>query len=161
EQEVLETLIYLSRQKIISYIPRRRTPLIYFPTSREEARYVEIGRAIYEDRKEIMGRRVEAMIDYATNSKGCRVSRMLRYFGESTARDCGSCDVCRAKRASDKKTNPAEMLQRMDRYLKEHPHGCTSRMLEADFGRLAAEATEALRYLVSEGFCEIRDDAYY
>lgn len=97
-ETVYNALLELNRRKILVYVPRRRTPFVYVPTSREESRYVMIGKSIYEDRFEVMSRRVEAMLDYAFGDDGCRVRRMLDYFGEDDSRDCGKCDICRQKK---------------------------------------------------------------
>lgn len=98
EQEVYESLSLLSRMKVMTYVPRRRTPYIYLPTSREESRYISIGKTVYEERKKAMAQRTESMIAYAGESAGCRVRMMLAYFGEKEGRDCGKCDVCRKRR---------------------------------------------------------------
>ncbi|MDE7349663.1 MAG: ATP-dependent DNA helicase, partial [Muribaculaceae bacterium] len=65
QETVYKALLELNRKKILIYVPRRRTPYIFVPTSREETRYVQIGKRIYEERFEVMSQRVEAMIDYA------------------------------------------------------------------------------------------------
>ncbi len=104
-QVVYESLISLAKADIISFIPKRRVPFVHFPTAREEKRYVEIGPNIYENRREVMERRVEAMIDYGYNDADCRVARMLKYFGEADAQPCGTCerkpDIIRSFRTQD------------------------------------------------------------
>lgn len=100
EQDVVEALIALGREKTIHYIPRRRTPYIHVLTSREETRYMHLPRNAYEDRRTAMSRRIEAAIGYVYSSAPCRVKRMLAYFGERGAQPCGKCDVCRAERTA-------------------------------------------------------------
>lgn len=98
ESELYESLLELARMKVISFVPRSRLPLVYFPTSREEPKYLVIGKKIYEDRKNAMLRRTGAMEDYAFGARGCREERMLRYFGEQETSPCGRCDRCREER---------------------------------------------------------------
>lgn len=159
---LLESLLALGRQKVISYIPRRRTPLLYIPTAREEARSVVIGKTVYEERKEVLSQRIEAMIDYACNGRGCRVSRMLSYFGEENPGDCGSCDVCRSHRSAERQRQTSrDMVSLMTEYLQKNPRGCSPGIIKRDFGGRASEAMTALRFLESEGFCRVADGIYY
>lgn len=151
-ETVYNSLLELNRMKILSYIPRRRTPFMFVPTSREESRYVEIGRNIYEDRFDVMSARIEAMIDYAYREDGCRVSRMLEYFGEESVCECGNCDVCRSRRKSVSHISKEEMIRKVWKYMQMYPSGITQAILERNFTPYDLLAGEALRYLVEEGF---------
>lgn len=159
-ESVYNSLLELNRQKILSYIPRRRTPLMHIPTSREEGRYIEIRKSIYEDRFKIMYDRIEAMIDYAYREDGCRVSRMLDYFGEVDACDCGKCDICRSKKKSKTHISKDEMIKRVWKYMQMYPSGITQAILERNFSPDDRLAGDALRYLVEEGFA-VEDHAIY
>lgn len=151
-ETVYNALLELNRKKLIVYVPRRRTPSVYVPTSREESRYVVIGKSIYEERFEVMSRRVEAMIDYAFGSDGCRVRRMLDYFGEENSDDCGKCDVCRGKKKSSLHVSKEEMVKKVWEYMKMFPSGVTQTVLERNFTPYDRLAADALRFLVDEGF---------
>lgn len=151
-EPVYNALLELDRQKILIYVPRRRTPFIFVTTAREETRYVEIGKKIYEERFEIMSARVEAMIDYAYGEENCRVSRMLAYFGEEEPSDCGKCDVCRGRRKSSSHVSKEEMIRKVWKYMQMFPSGVTQTVLERNFSPDDRLAGEALRYLVEEGF---------
>lgn len=151
-ETVYNALLELNRQKIIVYVPRRRTPFVSVTTSREEARYVQIGKSIYEDRFEVMSKRVEAMIDYAYNDDNCRVSRMLAYFGEEKGEDCGKCDVCRRSRKSSAHISKEEMIKQVWQYMQLFPAGITQKILESKFAPNDRLAADALRFLIDEGF---------
>ncbi len=151
-EPVYNALLELNRQKIIVYVPRRRTPFIHITTSREETKYMQIGHSIYEERFEVMSKRIEAMIDYAFNADNCRVSRMLSYFGEDKVCDCGKCDVCRSRRKSSSHTSKEEMVRKVWLYMQMYPAGVTQMILERNFSPDDQLAAEALRYLVDEGF---------
>lgn len=103
ERSVYESLLELGRRKVLSYVPRSRSPYIYFPTAREDKRYVMIGKDIYEDRKKVISERTEAMIDYGFGKGKCREKILLEYFGEQDGKDCGRCDICRGKSAFRRK----------------------------------------------------------
>lgn len=155
EREVYESLLELSRAKVINYIPRSRMPQMYIPTSREEPRYLQIGKHIYEDRKKIMSRRVEAMLDYAFNGSICRENRMLEYFGESRECSCGRCDTCRNKRGSAKRGHEDIMKEICD-YLAARPGGADIRILERDLRIDKKILNSVLAFLSTEGFISIK-----
>lgn len=157
---VYEALLELGRAKIISYIPRSRQPLIYLPTSREEPRYIEIGRRIYEDRKAEMARRIESMVDYAFNPGSCRENRMLRYFGEERDAACGRCDVCRIHTHRGD-TGTVEMIRRIMDLLQGHPGGIDYRILEHKLPARGQAIREALSHLANEGHIEIKGGVVY
>lgn len=152
QETVYNALLELNRLKVIIYVPRRRTPFINVTTSREESRYVQIGKNIYEDRFEVMSARVEAMIDYAYNDSNCRVDRMLAYFGEENGKECGKCDVCRRNRKSTSHTSKEDMVKKVWQYMQMYPAGVTQTILERQFTPDDLLAAEALRFLVDEGF---------
>ncbi len=101
QETIYTALLELTRLHILHYIPRKRTPLIIFTTSREEPRHILIPRAVYEEMRERMRVRIENVIEYAYGTQ-CRETVLLNYFGEQTQDSCGACDVCiqNRKRAS-------------------------------------------------------------
>lgn len=92
--QVYHTLIYLSKCGIVSYVPRKRTPMIFFRQSREELAYLTIPFAAYEERKARNEARINKVIEYLQTTTVCRTRMLLRYFGEEAAHDCGVCDTC-------------------------------------------------------------------
>ncbi|GHU54918.1 ATP-dependent DNA helicase RecQ [Bacteroidia bacterium] len=98
--EVYETLSALSKRHIVSYIPRKKTPLIIYTRTREELKYLEIPRSAYEERKERFENRIEKVLEYMNEEHVCRSKMLLSYFGEKQAKDCGCCDVCLTKNKS-------------------------------------------------------------
>lgn len=156
EHDIYEAMLELSRAKVVSYIPRNRVPLIYVPTSREEPRYLQIGRSIYEDRREIMRKRIEAMIDYAFNTSVCRENRMLEYFGEKRKESCRKCDTCREKR---KKTHgvTTELIAAIMNYLHGRSDSVDIRILDRAMSAPHTVFAEAISYLAGENFIEISE----
>lgn len=161
ERDVYEAFLELSRAGVVSYIPQSRMPYIYYPTSREEPRYVAIHKDIYENRMAILKQRVEAMISYGFSTNRCRENMMLEYFGEKADQPCGRCDVCREHRSKASKPESqereAEIAQKIVQYLEGNPHGVAVQILE----RMVPIPTERFKYIISyliqEGL--IREDA--
>lgn len=101
-RQVYEMLKELSRRRIVSYIPRKKTPYIIYTCERVESDRLNIPPAVYEERKARYERRIGAMLDYATNETACRSRMLLHYFGERNEHDCGQCDTCIALRNKNK-----------------------------------------------------------
>lgn len=162
ENNVYEAMLELSRRKIVSYIPRSSTPSLYFPTSREEKKYVMIGVAIYEDRINVLSKRTEAMIDYAEDSDVCRVSKMLAYFGEKDKKDCKKCDICREnkKKETNDCNSEVEIVESVMNFLKNSPGGASLLAIERRCGKNGKKVAEILSYLCNEGFIEQKNQTY-
>ncbi|MDE7462654.1 MAG: RecQ family ATP-dependent DNA helicase [Muribaculaceae bacterium] len=152
DEEVYQGLLELARLKIISYVPRSRTPYIYMPTSREELRYIQIGRTVYEDRFKRREHRIEAMIDYAANADSCRVERMLAYFGEPNPTACRQCDVCRRERAKSTRMSEAELYKTVITYFQKHSGTVRYEMIEVEFADEISRVRTLIRRLCEEEF---------
>ncbi len=100
-QTVIDNLKKLTKQKIINYIPRKRTPLIVFTEERLDEKNLYLSPDNYRGRKERFLKRVEAMLQYASGTSKCRSQALLEYFGENDAYRCGKCDVCTSRNELD------------------------------------------------------------
>jgi ATP-dependent DNA helicase RecQ len=100
-EPLYESLLGLSRARVIHYIPRRTCPSVTFVRKRVDTHRVVITPAIYEERKASYAARIEAMKEYVLSEKQCRSRMLLRYFGERGAAPCGKCDNCRKHRESE------------------------------------------------------------
>jgi len=94
QETIYNSLLELTRMHVLHYVPRKRTPYIIYTTSREEPRNILIPRAVYEDLRQRMQQRVEAVIAYTHDDCGCRERHLLNYFGQSDNHYCGHCDLC-------------------------------------------------------------------
>lgn len=160
--EIYNALLELDHSKIVNYIPRSGLPLIYMPTAREEKTSVLIGKDIYEERKAAMQVRVEAMLDYAFQGKNCRVKRMLEYFGEPKAADCGKCDVCRERKKSvNPKDRKEKAIATIITFMQSHPEGVRYMSIERQCGLDKDLISSSLSYLCSEGFIKYSGNLYF
>jgi ATP-dependent DNA helicase RecQ len=94
---VYNYLKHLRKSKVIDYVPRNRTPFIYFCRERIHVDRIKISKENYDVRKKDYARRIDSVIEYATSSTKCRSQILLAYFGENDAAPCGTCDVCKTK----------------------------------------------------------------
>lgn len=158
--EVYQTLIELRRSHVVGYIPRKRTPYLYQTINRVAGSQLIIDKSVYEDRREAMKTRLEAMKDFIYGSDSCRVSRMLSYFGEKDAADCGQCDVCRAKKGI-RAFDPEAFDERLKEFFSMiAPYKkLDTRSLQPHFPHHAKEVAERIRQLAEAG--KIKVDGFY
>lgn len=122
KQQIYETLLLLSRQHILHYIPAKKTPYIIYTRERQETERIYLSKEVYEDRKESYVQRINAMIEYAESENRCRSRMLLRYFGEKNEHNCGQCDVCLQQHQSGLKSGEFEAIsQQLQALLKENP----------------------------------------
>ncbi len=95
-EQIYEYLKHLRNSKIIDYVPRNKTPFIYFCKERINIERLKISKESYDLRKKELNNRIEAVINYATSTTKCRSQILLEYFGENDSVPCGTCDVCKS-----------------------------------------------------------------
>jgi len=158
EQKVYETFLALSRMKILQYIPRKTTPYLYYTTSRELPKYVVMPTAVYEDQRRRLEKRIEAMKKFAFAADECRVSLMLRYFGEKSVSPCGKCDVCRERKHVRINSLSREELESSVMYMvSQEPRTVEYLVRESSWRR--DDVIECVRRLVKRGkLCIGADD---
>ncbi len=157
EQNVCESLVKLSQMHVIHYIPRRLTPYIYYPTSRELPRYLVIPTTVYEDGRTRMERRIEAMKRFAFDDTVCRSQTILNYFGEKDAEPCGMCDVCRSHRKKGVDNITAKELEQavIDKIATYGRPSVTLTSLVDSFGGRRALVADVIRDMVGRGILAI------
>lgn len=92
--QVYEQLIALSREHIIKFIPRKKTPFLTYTARREQLSRLFITPEAYDDRRKRYIQRVKSVLDYAKEENYCRSQILLNYFGENESQPCGKCDIC-------------------------------------------------------------------
>lgn len=157
QETIYASLLEMTRLHILHYIPRKRTPYIYYTTSREETRHILIPRAVYEELRGRMKERIDAVVNYAYSSDACREQMLLNYFGEKSASRCGHCDTCIEQRRHQRYTI-ADVHEGIKYMLSQRP-----RRLDEFFDTLSfshGDITGALAFLTDEGFVTTEGDLY-
>ena len=96
--EVYTVFSHLNKSHVVSYIPAKKTPFVSFTRSREELKYIVLGKDVYEARKERYETRIKAILGYVEDDEICRSRQLLAYFGQKQKDSCGICDVCLEKK---------------------------------------------------------------
>jgi ATP-dependent DNA helicase RecQ len=110
--KVYDQLVELSKERIIHYIPRKKTPFLTFTREREAVERVVLGKEAYDDRRDRYISRVKGVLDYAQEENICRSQMLLSYFGEKDTNPCGCCDTCLRKRDKKMTTDEFESIRR-------------------------------------------------
>jgi len=111
-EKVFEKLGYLSKIKILSYVPVKTVPQIFYNVERLPKSYITLSKDNYKNLKEAAVKRLNAFIDFLTNDKECRSLQLLRYFGEHKNNRCGICDVCLKIDATELDTGRFENIKK-------------------------------------------------
>ena len=120
-QQVYESLIRLAKLRIVSYIPRKKTPYIIYTRERMDISQMRITPAVYEERKARYERRIQAMVDYVEECHICRSRMLLRYFGEKNEHNCGQCDTCIQRAHEHPSPTPSLQAEAICQVLAENP----------------------------------------
>ena len=124
-RQVYELLLHLAKLRIVSYIPRKKTPYIIYTRERVEKQFILLTPAVYEERKQRYEKRIAAMLDYVTNDTVCRSRILLRYFGEKNEHSCGQCDTClklgNKKAADSEQLSEKNITESICKLLSEQP----------------------------------------
>ena len=97
QQPRQQTYLYLQeldRLGILSYNPQRHTQTLTWLQPRVHEDNLIFPPAIYDDRHADAQRRIDSIINYATNNNQCRSQTLLYYLGEPNPQPCQQCDVC-------------------------------------------------------------------
>lgn len=94
KDKVYQELVQISKERVIHYIPRKKTPFVTYVQDREDVGRLRLGKEAYDDRKERYITRAKSVLDYAKEQEICRSQILLSYFGEKNTQPCGQCDVC-------------------------------------------------------------------
>lgn len=154
--QLRQSLYGLSLAHVISYVPTDHSDVVVLHHDRLRPGNVNLMPSRYAMLRESFHARAEAMLEYVSETTECRSRYLLRYFGQTEAADCGTCDVCRARRAA----LPARTLQQMTRrklieYIDEKDGEYSLEEIVAEFGNPSGNHSpdylDILRQLIDNG----------
>lgn len=156
-QQIYNILVTLTKRRIVDYIPRKKTPYIIYTRERLELRFLHIPASVYEERKARYEARIKAMKEYVTTENICRSRMLLRYFGEKNEHNCGQCDVCLSKRATDNLSEESyeEVKRQILDLLSHSPLTPAETADQIKAGK--EDIGQVIRYLLDEGELKMQD----
>src|SRR5690606_8916156 len=88
---------------------------------------------------------------YVTDTKTCKNTKLLAYFGETTPEDCGICSVCiERKRRKSTKKKPKSIRKYIVEVLENENLHSNQIIEKSDFH--SEEILETLRDMLAHGF---------
>ena len=155
-QQIYDTLVMLTKRRILHYIPRKKTPYIIYTRERQEKDRLIISQEVYEERKKSYTDRINAMIEYASAEENCRSRMLLRYFGEKNEHNCGQCDTCLQKHSTGLKQGDFQELKEwILQTLKSNP--CPVAELVSQKYEDKEKVQQVISFLLSEEIIQIKD----
>jgi len=146
---VYRFLNHLDSNKIIHYIPRKKTPFIIFAKERLELDRLKISKENYADRKRDYQQRVEAMLYYTSGKLKCRSQILLEYFGEKDSVRCGKCDICLERNELNLSQLEFDNISRQLQKLLQEP--CLFEELIFKIDKNEDEIIRVIRWLIDNG----------
>ena len=119
--QLRQSLYGLSLAHVISYVPTDHSDVVVLHHDRLRPGNVNLMPSRYAMLRESFHARAEAMLEYVSETSECRSRYLLRYFGQTETTDCGTCDVCRARRASAPVHEPVEGTDKPEEKFPPNP----------------------------------------
>jgi ATP-dependent DNA helicase RecQ len=91
---VKEGLMELHKRGVITYEPQKEQPQILFLRDRVHTQDFMLNEAGIHKRKSAYVNRVEAMLNYVSDTTQCRSLLISKYFNDNAQDTCGICDNC-------------------------------------------------------------------
>ena len=149
-EQVYEALIALSKDRIVQYIPRKKTPFLTFTREREDSGRLVLSKEAYDDRRERYVSRVKSILDYAQEEINCRSQVLLSYFGEKNTQPCGQCDIClKNKENAVSDDEFSAITRRIREMLEAEPSIITSLVRKS--GIKEQKIVKVIRFLLDDG----------
>ncbi len=155
-QAVKNFLISLSRDHVVRYIPKTRSPLLILNNERLLESNFYIDRKRYDKLRNAYSDRLDAMLAYAGNDDECRAVALSGYFGRKVA-ECGCCDVCLKKRNSK---NPDAVRARIMNAVREGGGRISIAELQLELERQIPEVLVEVRNMADSGVLRIENGSY-
>ena len=149
----LRQLLYkLSLEHVIRYIPNDHATVLYLQHERLRPKNLNLDPERYDFLKKSSDKRMQKMMDFISEQDVCRSSYLLEYFGQADARDCGTCDICRASSSSEQ----GSLADRITSFINDELKGSyTIDDVSSRFGTATSSGSDSfaavLRDLIDSG----------
>jgi ATP-dependent DNA helicase RecQ len=157
KSDVQKALQYLHKLELIEYQPSGDDPHITFLTERFSPDQLPLNTALLKSIKSEAMNRMHAMLEFVSGKPGCRMRKILTYFGENSE-NCGKCDHCVESEKHDLSDKDIERVYDwLSEKIKNQPRKMTE--LIADKPPLKKEKLmEAISYLTDNRWVRYTTD---
>lgn len=111
----------LQKLQFLNYDKATDMPQITWLLARQDADRLPLDKVKLEARRDLALQKMEAMIEYTTQSHRCRTQIIQSYFNEETFNTCGVCDICLERKKKENKTEVKNYRDQILLQLKKKP----------------------------------------
>ncbi|MGK6351001.1 RecQ family ATP-dependent DNA helicase [Parapedobacter sp. DT-150] len=154
---IMETLAYLQKMQILTYLPQTDSPQLQFLQPRVDNSRLHIDRRYIEERKATKRTQLEAVFRYLDGAR-CRSVELLAYFEERTPKPCGICDRC--LKADQQKNLADRLMAELTEVLAGGPMTIDKLVMAMRAGDEDARLA-FIRERLDEGRLKVNGDRYY
>lgn len=158
EQEIKKQLIFLHKNKILTYLPTSDQPMLTLLSERMHENNLRIDTNYLDKRKQTIEDQINAIIEYVTQQNVCRQIVICSYFGENDVAACTTCDICIENKKKNELHENFELaknkiLDKLDKLNWLHNDIVLPK--KAHFAKQTYK--EAIRFLLDEKLIEINE----
>lgn len=148
-------LSYIEKQGLVDINWKSDQPLVFFQHERLPDDYLTISPHVYQHRKEIALKKLNAMLKFI-KAPICRSQQILNYFDQH-AEKCGKCDVCLFEKRSTYTMD--ELISAIKIEITKEPLSYSDLLLALNIHE-DQQVTRALNFLVDEEIVIKHDDKF-
>jgi ATP-dependent DNA helicase RecQ len=127
EEQIIKSMEYLQKLEFCRFNPPKTQPQLVFLQPRKDINLLYFDTQKIKHLKSAHWQRIQAMIDYITNTTQCRMQFLQHYFGEEAPEPCGICDVCLHEKKEKIKST---LTQQIHEILDKHPSASFAMLIE-------------------------------
>lgn len=146
EDQLIEALVDLQKQQIISLNYSKNDSILYFLQPREDDKTINRIAAIIEQQIELKEFQIKQLIAYCNNTKNCRHQLLAAYFNVSLEELCGQCSNCRPEKSAP--NNSASLAAAIIFALEKKPS--SAQELKTQLQAQTDDLIAALQWLLEE-----------
>lgn len=159
-QQVVKTLEKLEELELLGYLKQTDKPQIHYLKGRLDSPNLFIDTKYIAQRKIIMQKQVDSVIEYAESDK-CRSKLLLEYFDEKQVEKCGVCDVCIEEKRNAERSFVFERIAFEMLELLAEKHFTLDELISAVHSGNEKERIEGLRIMLDAGKIKTDGEKYY
>ncbi len=154
--DTVKKLNNLATLGILQYEMQNNQPAITYLTERLDDKNLRVSPEVYFDRKKFAKERMLAMKSYAETKKGCRSTYLLEYFGEKMKHQCGQCDLCLERKASEISQEEVDQVGNQIKQIARDQKVTTKDVLPKMRGKITEDkVVRIIKWLVDNGSISI------
>ncbi len=147
---IVKFLEQLHKLNLADYQKQKDKPQLLFTTQRVSVENISFKDALIKQRKQTATDKLHAMIDYCNNILICRNKRLVAYFNEYDATNCGVCDICIEQKKAETKVSLADSItDQLKQLLQARPMHVADAVKYVK-GATHEQTTAIIRYLLDQ-----------